>query len=393
MTNSRPILRWFLATCAIFFTRALLFSSFVSRGPEVQAALDLNTGEMGLFSMLFPAGGLAGITFSSWLVNRFGARTVNATTFIAGSAAFVALGFAILNGDLLLASILLFLVGLPMAINDFVGNFQGTEVNNASPRSLMPAIHGAFGVGMLLGATLSSWLIGAAIDLGTSFAVVGVFVGIASVLAGITFSGRKAIELTPDEKQRNREDSIKVWFEKRTWLIAIIGFSFIMAETSAGAWVPIALTQVGYSGAQAAFAFAILWMLVTFGRAVGGPIVDKIGRRATVLYSALLTSVGIIIFMGGATLGLPYVGLICWGLGIALGMPMAVAALGDDPEMASPRVNMIITMVYLSSVTVGPALGAIGQGFGIYIAFAIPLVMMLFSAAISGVTKPQTKLV
>jgi hypothetical protein len=72
---------------------------------------------------------------------------------------------------------------------------------------------------------------------------------------------------------------------------------------------------------------------------------------------------------------------------------MAVAALGDDPAMASPRVNMIITMVYLSSVTVGPALGAIGQGFGIYIAFAIPLVMMLFSAAISGVTKPQTKLV
>ena len=140
-----------------------------------------------------------------------------------------------------------------------------------------------------------------------------------------------------------------------------------------------------------AFAFAILWMLVTFGRAVGGPIVDKIGRRATVLSSALLTSFGIIIFMGGATLGLPYVGLVCWGLGIALGMPMAVAALGDDPEMASPRVNMIITMVYLSSVTVGPALGAIGQGFGIYIAFAIPLVMMLFSAAISGVTKPAAQ--
>jgi hypothetical protein len=50
-------------------------------------------------------------------------------------------------------------------------------------------------------------------------------------------------------------------------------------------------------------------------------------------------------------------------------------------------------MVYLSSVTVGPALGAIGQSFGIYVAFAIPLVMMLVSAAISGVTKPQTKLV
>ena len=388
MTNSRPIMPWFLATCAIFFTRALLFSSFVSRGPEVQAALHLNTGEMGLFSMLYPAGGLAGITFSSWLVQRFGAKAINAATFIVGSVGFAALGFAIINGNLLLSSVLLFVIGLPMAINDFVGNFQGTEVNNASPRSLMPAIHGAFGVGMLLGATLSSWLIGAQIDIGTSFAFVGVLVGIASVLAGITFSGPSAIELSVAEKERNRQDSVKVWFEKRTWLIAIIGFSFIMAESSAGTWVPIALTQVGYSGAQAAFAFAILWMLVTFGRAIGGPIVDKIGRRATVLASALLTAAGIVIFMGGATLGLPYVGLVCWGFGIALGMPMAVAALGDDPEMASPRVNMIITMVYLSSVTVGPALGAIGQSLGIYVAFAIPLIMMLISAAISGVTKP-----
>jgi MFS family permease len=388
MTKLRSIGPWFLATCAIFFTRALLFSSFVSRGPEVQAALGLNTGEMGLFSMLYPAGGLAGIMFSSTLVNRFGARAVNAGTFVLGAGGFIALGFAIIDGNFLLSAILLFIVGLPMAINDFVGNYQGTEVNNASPRSLMPAIHGAFGLGMLLGANLSSWLIGAEVNLATSYLFTGLFVGVASLLAGSVFSGRRTIELTPAEKQRNREDSIKVWFEKRTWLIAIIGFSFIMAETSAGTWVPIALTQVGYSAAEAAFAFGILWILVTFGRAIGGPIVDKIGRRATVLSSALLTSLGIIIFMGGTTVNLPYVGLVCWGLGIALGMPMAVAALGDDPKMASPRVNMIITMVYVSSVTVGPALGALGQGFGIYVAFAIPLVMMIFSAAISGVTKP-----
>ena len=388
MTKQRSIGPWFLATCAIFFTRALLFSSFVSRGPEVQAALGLNTGEMGLFSMLYPAGGLAGIMFSSTLVNRFGARAVNAGTFVLGAGGFIALGFAIIDGNFLLSAILLFIVGLPMAINDFVGNYQGTEVNNASPRSLMPAIHGAFGLGMLLGANLSSWLIGAEVNLATSYLFTGLFVGVTSLLAGTVFSGRRTIELTAAEKQRNREDSIKVWFEKRTWLIAIIGFSFIMAETSAGTWVPIALTQVGYSAAEAAFAFGILWILVTFGRAIGGPIVDKIGRRATVLSSALLTSAGIIIFMGGTAVNLPYVGLVCWGLGIALGMPMAVAALGDDPKMASPRVNMIITMVYVSSVTVGPALGALGQGFGIYVAFAIPLAMMIFSAAISGVTKP-----
>jgi MFS family permease len=390
MTKTRGIGLWFLATCAIFFTRAILFSSFVSRGPEVQAALHLNTGEMGLLSVLYPAGGLAGITFASALVNRFGARAINSATFLIGSVGFVALGFSITGGNLVLSAVLLFIIGLPMAISDFVGNYQGTEVNNASKRSLMPAIHGAFGLGMLMGANLASLLISSQVGLATSFTIVGVFVGVASLFAGMVFSSRATVALTTEEIQVNRSNAVKVWFEKRTLLIAIIGFSFIMAETSAGTWVPIALTQVGYSGSEAAFAFGILWILVTFGRAVGGPIVDKLGRRTTVLASSLLTATGILIFMGGASLNLPYVGLVCWGLGIALGMPMAVSAMGDDPKMASPRVNMIITMVYVASVSVGPTLGALGQSLGIYVAFAIPLTMMLVSAAISGVTKPAS---
>jgi hypothetical protein len=49
---------------------------------------------------------------------------------------------------------------------------------------------------------------------------------------------------------------------------------------------------------------------------------------------------------------------------------------------------MIISIVYLSGITIGPALGALGEAMGIYVAFGIPLVMMLLTAAISGATKP-----
>ncbi len=41
------ILFWFLAAAAIFFTRALA-STWLSRNPEVQQALSLNTAQMGL---------------------------------------------------------------------------------------------------------------------------------------------------------------------------------------------------------------------------------------------------------------------------------------------------------------------------------------------------------
>ena len=57
--------------------------------------------------------------------------------------------------------------------------------------------------------------------------------------------------------------SVAVWKEKRTLLIAVIGFSFIMAEISAGTWVPIALTVSGFSGSAAAFAFGVFWIVIT----------------------------------------------------------------------------------------------------------------------------------
>jgi fucose permease len=391
MTNQKRLGLWFAGTSAIFFTRALLFSTFVSRGPEVQAALNLNTAEMGLLSMVFPAGGITGILFAGLLVNRFGTRKVNAATYIIAGLSFVALGPAVVSGNLFLASAALFFVGLPMAISDFVGNIEGTAVDKASKRSLFPAIHGLFGVGMLTGATLASWLIASNVGLDVSFIAVGIFAGAVSVVAGLTFDTRPKKQITSSGNQGDKKHALRVWTEKRSLLIAVIGFSFILAEGAAGVWVPIALTQTGFSGSEAAFAFGVFWIVITIGRLIGGSIVDLIGRRMVVLLSALITSSGILVFMAVDFVALPYLGLVLWGLGMAIGFPMAIASMSDEPTMAPARINMIISVVYMSGITVGPALGAVGQVAGLYVAFGIPLVMMLLSAALSGVTRPLAK--
>jgi lipopolysaccharide export LptBFGC system permease protein LptF len=75
---------------------------------------------------------------------------------------------------------------------------------------------------------------------------------------------------------------------------------------------------------------------------------------------------------------------------MAIGFPMSVSSMGDDPVLAPGRINMIITVVYISSMTVGPALGAVGQVAGIYAAFGIPLAFLIASAALSKVTKPAS---
>ena len=160
-----------------------------------------------------------------------------------------------------------------------------------------------------------------------------------------------------------------------------------MAEMSAGTWVPIALTGSGYSGSEAAIMFGIFWIAITAGRLVGGFIVDAIGRSRTILFSALLAASGISVFIAQDLINLPLLGLILWGLGISMGFPMSVASMGDQEALAPARINMIITVVYISSILVGPVIGTIGQVFSIYAAFGVPLALMLISALVSPVTK------
>jgi MFS family permease len=160
-----------------------------------------------------------------------------------------------------------------------------------------------------------------------------------------------------------------------------------MAEISAGTWLPIALTNSGFSGAEAAAAFGWFWVAITVTRAFGGFVVDKLGRFQSIMLSAILTAAGISVFVFDSVIQMPYLGIALWGMGLALGFPMSVNSMSDDPAKAAPRINMIITVVYISSILVGPVIGTIGQVFSIYAAFAVPLALMLVSAFISPVTK------
>lgn len=385
VTQPRIVL-WFVATASILFTRALLFSTWLSRGPEVQQALSLNTAQMGLFVMLFPLGGLAGVFFANTITVRWGSKVTGSVVFILGAAAMVVLGLSLMEGNLFLSALALFVMGLPMAVADFLGNYEGTEVDRYSERSLFPAIHAAFGIGMLLGAGGASLAIDAGWSLIENYLLVAVIVAVGSVWASLQFPVRKTPILKPRTAQR--QYTVAVWKEKRTLLIGIVGFSFVMAEISAGTWVPIALTASGFSGSAAAFAYGVFWIVITFGRLIGGFVVEKIGRYRTVLLSTLITASGILVFMLVDVVAIPFVGLVLWGLGMSMGLPMAVAAMSDDPKMAPQRINMIITVGYISSIAVGPGLGAVGEIAGIYVAFSIPLALMILSAFLSRVTKP-----
>lgn len=389
MTKTQGLGIWFAATAATFLTRALLFSTWQSRSPEVMDYLNLNTTQMGLLVMLFPAGGVLGIFFASSLMKRFGVGRMTIAGFTIGSVSMTGLAFTIPSGNVIASALLIITLGLPMAFADFASNFEATEVDKRSKRSLLPLLHSTFGVGMMLAATFSGWLLAMNIDLATNYLIIAAFSLLASIWAGSSFPKSHFAVQSADEKKNHKLLVKKVWAEKRTLIIAFIGLSFIIAELSAGTWMPIALEASGFSPASAANAFGLFWVIITLTRAVGGFVVDRLGRFGTILLSTLVTSVGISFFIFDSLIHQPYIGLALWAGGIALGFPMAANALSDNAERSPIRINLMITLVYISSISVGPILGIIGQSFGLYLAFAVPLALMLISASMSGKTKPE----
>ena len=240
---------------------------------------------------------------------------------------------------------------------------------------------------MMVAAGLSGWMLGNNMSLTFNYILIAAIVLGSAVWAAFNLPKRQLSQLDTEKVRENKAVARSVWREPRTLVVALIGLSFIIAELSAGTWLPIALENAGFTPADAANAFGLFWVVITATRVLGGFVVDFLGRFRTILLSTLVTSSGIAVFIFDSVLAQPYLGIVLWGAGLALGFPMAGNALSDDPARSPARINLMITLVYFSSVSVGPALGALGQEFGLYVAFTVPLVLMLGSAILSPATK------
>lgn len=365
----------------------MLWSTWQSRGPEVQAQLHLNTAQMGILVLLYPVGGIVGLAFSDYLSKRFGSTRITIFGFSVAAAGMAGLAFTVPAGNVWVSGVLLVLMGLPMGVEDFIGNLEANSVDRQSSRSLIPAIHSVFGVGMMLAALIASVLAANQVNLTANYLLIAAVVAVPSIWAGLAFPNREYTLTSPQAKREQARNARAVWTERRTQLVALVGFSFIMAESTAGTWVPISLSATGYSHAEAAAALGLFWIVVTGARALGGFVVDALGRYRTIQLSGMVASLGIVMFIFNPQLHLPYLAIAVWGVGMANGFPLSINSMSSNSVRSPARVSMLILVAYGSIFTVGPALGAVGQVAGIGAAMAIPVAFLVLGALLSKNTK------
>lgn len=381
--------RWRLAVFVIFGASGVAFSSWVTRTPDIREILQVSNAEIGWIIFGLSAGSIVGLALSGRMVARVGARPVVAVgaTLIGVGILLVGVGTGLQSIPLVAAGMIM--TGLGFGLSEVALNIEGAALESVIGRSILPSLHGCYSLGSLAGAGLGALAIVAQVPVDVHLGVLGG----ATVVAPLLFlpflpastgreHGREATHLTFGER-------LGVWREPRTLLIGGVVLGTAFAEGAANDWLPLAIVD-GYLAdpVVGSVCFAIVVGAMTVGRLFGGRFVDRFGRVRVLQVEAVLAAAGILLVILGGTIPLLAFGCLLWGLGVALGFPLGISAAADNPVGTSARVSAVATLGYFAFLVGPPAIGFVGEEFGLLGAFYIVLALVVMAGLFSSATKP-----
>lgn len=375
-----PIVRWRII--ALFFVHALALGALHTRIPDIQLLNGLSEAQLGLVLIGQPLGGLGMFLYSSRIIERFGPRRV-----ILFMLPLVTISAALVT--VLLNPVAMFLLlainGVGFSLTNIAINVEADRIEAATGQRIMNTCHGAWSVGFLvtslLGAALRGFDISPAIHLWT----------LVPVLAALVWLVVAPMPVTPSRPHAGEVKNKLAWPTLATLGLVAFGLGAGLTEGAARAWSIIFLRD-SFEVAAWIESMALPALLITMalGRLVADRWIDRFGAVlvARVLASVAIAGLILLVVSPNAIVALAGFGLV--GLGICVLYPLmlsAAARLGDRPASQ----NVAATTLIFQFVNLGaPVLiGAVAQGFGIRIAFAMLLPLLALTWVMAAKLAPK----
>jgi MFS family permease len=372
------------ALFVLFFLPGLTLSSWASRTPDVRDLLHASTAEMGLVLFGLSVGSMVGILGAGPLVSRWGARRM----ILSGTGCLAAAAAAIALGSLLVSPILvatgLALAGYGMGSSEVAANIEGAEVERGLGRSVLPALHGCFSVGTVTGGACGMLLTASRLPVPIHLTVVAV-VDLVALIPAV-----RHVSADAGKRSRHQHGGAKarrgpaLWTDVRIVLLGAVLLGLALAEGSANDWLPLLMVDGhGFSPTLGSAAYVLFVAAMACGRFAGGVVVDRIGRGNVLILSGALAAVGVgaVSFVDDQLVAV--IGTLLWGLGAALGFPVALSAAADSEHHATARVSFVAIWGYVAFLAGPPVLGLIGQDAGLRAAVVPVLVLVVISACLA----------
>lgn len=353
MTNSlaahRPAR---IAVFVMFFVNGGLFANWVSRIPDVQRALGLTPGELGLVLLGIAVGVLTALGFVGGWIARFSSQRVTLGAMLAMCGFLVLLAWM---PSALLLFVNLALFGGSMSAMDIAMNAQAVEVERRYQQPIMSSFHALFSLGGVAGAFVSSLLISAGVPPAQHFAGAALVYG----LVGGAFS-RSLLKI--DNEGRKGGPTFQL--PRRELLpLGIVAFCAALGEGSMADWSGVYLeTVIGAEASVAALGFAAFSLMMTVGRFSGDWLVSRFPRYLLVQWGGAAAGTGLLLAALFPSVLTALIGFAAVGLGISITIPLVFSAAGNLPHIApGAGIAGVSTIGYGGFLAGPPVIGLIAD--------------------------------
>lgn len=386
--------RWRLAIFAIFVSSGLSIATWASRLPAIKSTLGIDNAQVGLILLTAGIASITGLTLAPAVMARVGARTtmLAAMLIYAAGVSVVGIGTDVAASPALV-TIGMVLFGAGNGAVDVTMNVEAAEIERRYQRTLLPMFHAFFSIGTVAGAGIGALAVALGLNVLAHALIMAALITLIAVVA-FTHVPARSSALDPTEDRapwtERMRTALSAWTEPRIYALGLVALGMSFAEGGANDWLALGLADDHGAGeATGAIGLAVMSVFMTAARMLGGPLVERFGRVATLRASAAAATIGIVLFILAPSVPFAFVGAALWGTGVALGFPLSLSAAADDPAQAAARVSATAAIGYLAFLTGPPLLGMISEQIGLLNTLYILAGLVVLSGLASGSARPQ----
>jgi MFS family permease len=330
--------------------------------PAVAKRLALEPARLGLGILSIGVIGLVMQSVAGIAIARFGSRR----TTIVLLPAFVLTETLLINTPsqplFFVFAALVGLVSMPANVGN---NTMAAEFERLHERPVMSSFHGFFSVGGLVGSLLGGALIAAGYGDGGGAIVVGIVLLFVSLWATVN-----SLEVAPEPEEPGEGPRFAIPAVSILGICLLV-FCSTLIEGSVGDWSALYLDTIKHADpALAASGYTMFSVAMAVVRFAGGPIVERLGRRALIVVGGSMMAAGMLIVVLAPWPLVSALGFLVVAIGASNISPIVTSAAANTPGVApSIGVAAITTFMTLGLFAGPPAIGFIAQAWDLGIGF------------------------
>jgi MFS family permease len=384
--------RWRWTITAAFALGGITLSAWGPRLPAIKAGLGVGTATIGLLLAGVTLGSIVGLLASAPVLHWLGGRRAITVALLLISASMAVMGLALILESLPLVAVAFVITGLGIGTLDVMINVEGAAVQQAAGRTLMPMMHAAWSIGAAAGSGIGAAC--AALGVSPSAQLIGeaVVIAVVSVITspGIPNGRRTAAQEPARSRGAMFRQWLRGWLDLRLLLIGLVLLGVELGEGSANNWLTLAVrNNHGQGAAVAALFFTAFAASEGLTRIFGGPLVDRLGRVATIRVTTALGVVGVVLFIAAASPWLVLAGVVLWAVGVSMGFPLGMSAAAESGPDPAARVSVVASIGYFAGFAGPPVIGALAQSAGLLSALWLLVALFLAAFAAAGALRPR----